>query len=170
MRRHVPRSARLLASSLLLVMLGGAGRAQESDAHALYETHCAGCHAPHARELVAEKLDLAEGVLVSRKTGQPVAALLGQGHGGLSGGQLALLVRQMTDIRLSDQLFYHKCATCHGRMRELARSHLVLRDGQIVGRYSGRDIAAFMTGHGRLTPEEVPEMLEKMRSHLAQSD
>lgn len=170
--------SRCLVSTVLLAGLAGwtissgEGRAQEvADPHQIYETQCAGCHAPHARELVTETLDMADGVLISRRSGQPVASVLRQGHGGLSETQIDVMVWLLRDIRLSDQTFYRKCATCHVTMRELARTYLRLdAKDQVVGRYTGTDIAAFLPGHGRLAPDEVPEMLAKMRSHLGISD
>lgn len=151
---------------LAAIIIGAPGHAQTLDPHQIYETQCAGCHAPHARELVSEKLDMDAATLVSRKTARPLAEFLRAGHGGLTADQIDRLVRHMTDIRLSNQIFNRKCAICHVRMRELVGTDLVLQEGRVVGRYTGTDIEEFLFDHGRLLPQEVPEILDKMREHL----
>lgn len=42
------------------------------------------------------------------------------------------------------------------RPAALVRDHLVVRDGVLQGRESGRPVADFLTRHGNLKPDEVP--------------
>ena len=51
-------------------------------------------------------------------------------------------------------LYQEKCRICHDRARYLARQNLVLRNGQLVGRYTGADIKRLLSYHGRLSDEE----------------
>jgi hypothetical protein len=46
--------------------------------------------------------------------------------------------------------FREHCAICHDHARELARLELIIVDGRLRGRYSGRDMAEFLKEHGRL--------------------
>ena len=134
---------------------------QGVDPHAIYEDRCAGCHAPHSRDLVVEMLELRGADLFTKGRGQPLDAFL-QGHRrtGLSPVEIDALLTHFSAILQSGGIFRDKCTPCHERARELARSFLVERQDRIVGRYSGRDIEAFLAGHGRLEAEEVKPIVE----------
>ncbi len=55
---------------------------------------------------------------------------------------------------LSDGLDKTKCRFCHDPAKNLARRTLTLRDGQLVGRYSGRSVEDLLSYHGRLHGDE----------------
>ena len=71
------------------------------------------------------------------------------------------------DIELSGGLFEKKCRICHDRAVKLARTELTIKDGRLVGRYSKRDIATFLAGHGRLTADEVPLIVDMLKRQIA---
>lgn len=152
---------------LCLAICGaGAGLAQELDPHRVYEQKCSGCHAPHAGDFVWDSLtDTADG-LAGRKSGRPLRDFLEQGHGRLSAPEIDALLEQFALIRQSGRLFRTKCRICHDSAVELARHDLILEDDRLTGRYSGRDIADFLNGHGRLTPSETEQMIEVLTRAL----
>lgn len=141
--------------------------AQQIDQHALYESRCAGCHESHAGKFVRANIDLVDGVLVGRGSGRSARALLESGHGRLSPEEVDVLFTHLASIQSSGFVFQDKCAICHVTAAELARASLILRDGELYGRYSGRDITEFLAGHGRLGSEEVPDMLNVLRRQLS---
>lgn len=157
---------------LSLLVLSGAQTgilaAEDVDRHAIYEGSCAGCHEPHAGDFVRNNIDLVDGNLLGRSTGLPVRAFLEGGHGRLSSEQIELIVAHLGTIRTSGFVFRNKCAICHVSAVELARRELILRDGVLTGRYSGRTIAEFLADHGRLTTEEVPDMVTTLSRQLPQ--
>jgi len=55
---------------------------------------------------------------------------------------------------------------CHSRAVGLARGRLILSDGKLVGRYTGRDIEAFMENHGRLEGAEVSTIVRMLERQL----
>ncbi|SNS07620.1 hypothetical protein [Antarctobacter heliothermus] len=140
--------------------------AQQTDAHQLYEGACAKCHAAHAGDFVFESLMMTGDGLVGRSNGVPVFEFLASGHGRISAAEVAVLMRHFTSIQEGSQLFQQKCYVCHQRAVLLSEVKLITRDGQLTGRYSGRDIADFLAEHGRLTPEEVPVILERLTTNL----
>ncbi|WP_346910644.1 hypothetical protein [uncultured Roseibium sp.] len=140
--------------------------AQETDPHAIYEQSCARCHAAHAGDFVHDRLDLKEGRLVSTSSGKDVEAFLSGGHGRLEAAERQILIDQLIAIRQSGRLFHDKCLTCHDRAVEFARSRLIVKDGVLVGRYSGEDTGQFLRGHGRLTPDEVDTMIDVLKRQL----
>ena len=71
-------------------------------------------------------------------------------------------------IQKSGRLFRKKCEICHVRAVDVARDKLILRDGELVGRYTGRDTALFLTNHGRLTAEEILVMVEVLKRQVLQ--
>ena len=157
-----------LLFSAVVAVGAGAAFAQAGDPHALYEQRCGKCHSPHAGAFVAESLERRDGKVVGRDSGRELRAFLARGHGRLASDDVDVMVAHLTSILAAGGLFREKCLICHGRAKELARLELILRDGRVTGRYSGRDIAVFLAGHGRLEPDEVPTivlMLERQLAH-----
>ena len=64
-------------------------------------------------------------------------------------------------------IFRDKCTLCHRNAVRLARIWLIVRDGRLVGRYTGRDIEAFLHNHGRLSDEEVGIVIKMLKRQLA---
>jgi hypothetical protein len=140
--------------------------AQTSDPHWLYEQHCSGCHTPHAGDFVRENLVLSDDKLVGRKSGRELRTVLESGHGKLKPDEIETIVTLMTNIQQSGRLFQEKCMICHDRAVTLARSELILKDGELIGRYSKRDIEQFLSTHGRLSPDEVTKMVNVLKRQL----
>lgn len=163
----------IAALSALAILIAPVALASEADPHQLYEIKCAGCHSPHAGDLVWLELDTGQEPLVGRNSGRSVAALLEGGHGRLAPAETAVLVEHFQAIRASGQLFRAKCRMCHDTASGLVRRSLILRDGRLTGRYSRRDIAEFLMVHGRLTPPEAQQMLgvlERIAASSARTD
>lgn len=152
---------------LVLASWSGSVLAQQLDPHKLYEESCAGCHAPHARDFVFESLFATDAGLVGKRSGGSLQAFLDAGHGRLSPVEVEVLVDHFLSIQRSGRLFHKKCKICHVSPVELAQLELVLRDGRLVGRYSGRDTAQFLSGHGRLTAAEVPIVMDVLQRQLS---
>ncbi|MCE8547535.1 hypothetical protein KBY25_17050 [Ruegeria pomeroyi] len=163
----MPRISLPLLTALLALFLAAPARAQSVDPHRLYEERCAGCHLSHAGDFVWQDLALTQEGLTGQRSGRSVAAMLKAGHGRLTPQEVAILLAHFDMIRASGQLFRQKCRACHVSARDLARHSLILREGELTGRYTDRDIAAFLVGHGRLTPEQVAQMLEVLKRATA---
>lgn len=157
-RRWVP--AAMLA---MTIVPAGAGAA---DPHAVYERRCARCHEGHAGDFVAKSLIRREGQIVGRDSGTEIGAFLAAGHGRLSAAELPVVVSHLNAIFESGGLFRTHCRICHDPAVNLARRELTLRDGRVVGRYSGRDIRTFMENHGRLEGEEVDTVMRMLERQL----
>lgn len=132
---------------------------QEVDPHRIYENSCSGCHSPHSGDFVWDELNVSDGVLVGARSGRAVEIYLRSGHGGVTPDKAEVLLAHFRIIRDSGGIFIEKCRICHVTAVELVRNNLILDEGKLTGRYTGRDIGAFLDGHGRLSPEEVSEML-----------
>lgn len=55
-----------------------------------------------------------------------------------------------------------RCAQCHGKVSEFARQSLLINDGNLVGRTSGRKLADFLLTHGRVKPDEVQSLVSSL--------
>lgn len=130
------------------------------DPHRLFADHCGRCHG-HAGPFARESLKLQNGEVVGRKSGVPVRAFLPTHMGKPSKTTIDVLVDTFRLQLARAGLYQDRCTICHARAKKLARSKLIIRDGQLVGRYSGADTAAFLSGHGRLTADEAI-MVERM--------
>lgn len=152
--------------SLFLLCFLGASQVRAQDAHEIYERACAACHAPHAGAFVKAETRLSGGVLFGATSGRAVRNMLEQGHGRLSDAETRLLGTHLAWMAQNDQLFARKCTICHDRAVRLARDKLILRDGELIGRYTGRNTASFLSGHGRLTPDQVAPMIKMLTRQL----
>lgn len=163
-----PRFTARFSILLWLVVAGSpALHAETLDPHALYERLCAGCHAAHAGDFVPDSLVRLGDRIVGRENGKELRAFLAAGHGRLAPGDVDAMVAHLTFILETGGLFREKCLICHDRAVVLARRELVLRDGRLIGRYTGRDIAAFLENHGRLDGAEVATIVRMLERQLA---
>ena len=123
------------------------------DPHEVFESRCTACHG-HAGAFVRENLTLADGVLQGLANGRAVAPFLAHHRGGAAPDEVAVLVDMFQRQLAWGSLFETRCRDCHRSARGLALQKLIVRDGVLRGRYSGRDIAVFLKHHGRTTPAE----------------
>ncbi len=153
----------------LAVVIGITPRAssQTIDPHRLYEQNCSQCHEPHAGEFVRNRLVRSGEELIGSKSRRNLRTILEAGHCKLTPQEIDAILLHFMNIDQSGQLYENKCRICHDRAVIMARMNLVLKDGRLVGRYSGKNIEQFLSRHGRLEPNEVSEMLAVLRRQLA---
>jgi cytochrome c5 len=148
-----------------LLLWAGAAVAQPApDPHDLFESRCLSCHG-HAGSFARDHLRLGEeGIVTSR--GLPLAPFLETHRGGLPAAAVAPLLAMFRQQLSTDALYQTTCRFCHDRARDFALRNLILRDGQLTGRYSGHVIADFLAGHARLTADEARMMTAILRGFL----
>ncbi|SLN28299.1 hypothetical protein PEL8287_01275 [Roseovarius litorisediminis] len=132
--------------------------------HELFEERCLSCHG-HAGPFMRDHVTLDENTLTSSR-GQSLDDFLDHHAGGLSAPEKALFLDVFRAQITSEGLFESKCRNCHDRAFEFARLRLAIRDDRLVGRYSGNDIAEFLTRHGRLSGSEAQQMTNALRALL----
>ena len=157
---------RAVAVIAFLLCLPPATQAQPIDPHALFEEKCGRCH-EHAGTFAREKLTVTNGEVVGRRSGKPVLKTLASHFGKLSEAEAGLIVDMFRRQILSDGLYKAKCRFCHDPAKKLARQTLILREGQLVGRYSGRSIEDLLSYHGRLGGDEQKTVLDMLTWQLA---
>ncbi|MCL5778385.1 hypothetical protein M1105_15500 [Limibaculum sp. FT325] len=162
-------SGAVLATCLGLAMQAGAqtGAAPqdaEPDFHAIWEARCLSCHG-HAGAFARERLTLEAGEVRGRG-GRDLRPFLARHGGGLPPDQVELFLDVLARQLASGGFYERECRICHDSARELARLRLVLRDGRLMGRYSGREIATFLVGHGRMSEAEAEAMTEALAAIL----
>ena len=138
-----------------------------NDPHELYEQRCGTCHEPHGGDFVSKHLRRVDSKLLGRHTGKELRTFLEHGHGELSPDEVDVMVLHLTSILDRGALYREKCLICHDRAVLLARLHLIMRDGRLVGRYTGRDIGMFLENHGRLEKAEMSTILEMLATQLS---
>lgn len=152
------------AASILFFCLPAA--AQGIDPHLVYEQNCAGCHAPHGGEFVAESVTVSNGELVGKGSQRPVSDLLASGHGKLSEPEIEALLQHFSAIQETGNLFMERCVFCHDRAVVFARRELIIRDGVLYGRYSKRNAEEFLPGHARLDGSQAEMMVDVLKRQL----
>lgn len=149
---------RVLLSSILawLMLFPTAEGAQAIDPHAVFEKRCSRCHEQHGGDFAQKTLTLTpDGKLLGKKTAVRVEEFLADHFGKPSEYDIAALVDMFTRQLRSGGLFKQKCRVCHTNAKRLARTKLMLRDGQLVGRFTARKMREFLARHGRLEGDEV---------------
>ena len=66
-----------------------------------------------------------------------------------------LLAQASTEPRFKD-----RCGGCHETAAGLARDSLVVQDGVLYGKETGRPVAEFLKRHGRVRPDEIPFLVD----------
>lgn len=152
--------------SACLAVWSVCGEAQSLDPHVIYEQKCAACHTPHAGEFVESSLGATDQGLIAKSSNRLLRDFLDGGHGRLSAPEVDVLMEQFEFMRESGSLFRDKCIICHDNAARFARLKLILREDVLTGRYSGREIATFLLGHGRLEASEAERMVEVLTRQL----
>ena len=140
--------------------------AQGGDPHQLYEQRCAGCHVAHAGTFAHESLITSEGGVFGRNSNEELGAFLRAGHGNLSAKEIETIIEHLISILRSGRLFRKKCRICHDRAVIFARRKLIIKDGELIGRYTKRRIRQFLLNHGRLNADELPVLLDALKRQL----
>lgn len=166
--------ALIAGSSVLAGLLGppAASLAQvpAKDPHAVYEQRCGGCHNEHGADLARQKLKLAAGNVVVARTGRDLETLLKKHHGvQLTAGEWPALAALFKLGMATGGVYQLRCARCHETAVKLAREKLAVSDGRLVLRGSGKDVAAFLAGHGETQANEMDGLLQALRFHVETS-
>ncbi len=127
--------------------------AQAIDPHSLFETRCGRCHG-HAGPFARKTLLIEDGELVIQESRQRLLDFLPNHFGKLTRDEVTSLLEAFQRQVETGGLYQKKCRVCHDRARYLARRNLVLRNGQLVGRYTGTDIKRLLSYHGRLSDDQ----------------
>ena len=152
----------LLAGSLV-IGLDGAG-AQVPERPGLYFERCGRCHGG-AGELAVKSLTVVDGRLVGRKSGRDVAEFLKRHYGRLSAEEREIVTQALLRVAQGRGRFKVRCGICHESAEALARLELILVEGELRGRYTGRMIADFLIGHGTRSADEAAFFTDVLRRH-----
>ncbi|WP_448190948.1 hypothetical protein [Azospirillum sp. sgz301742] len=141
----------------LMIVSPGFADADTFDLHWFWEQRCEDCHG-HAGAFARRALSVEDGKLLGRHHRDDLMLFL-QNH-----GVPAARVKPLYDMLLAqataDPRFKDKCGGCHETAAGLVRESMVLRDGVLVGRESGRPVAEYLKRHGKLRQDEVPFFVE----------
>lgn len=132
-----------------------------ADFHRIFEDRCLSCHG-HAGDFARAALADKDGILIGTRSGRPVAEYLRKHAGGLSPTEIDLFSETFRQQLKFGAFYRQNCDICHDRAYELVRLRLILDDGKLMGRYTGRDIAAFLPNHARMTLAEAQMMLDRL--------
>ena len=120
----------------------------------LFQEKCGKCH-KQAGPLVRERLTESDGVLVGAQSGQDLRVFMRGHFGRPSAEEIGAIYGALLRIARGGGRFVVRCGICHESAEDLAQNDLVWRQGALVGRYSGRNISAFLIGHGTDSAEEA---------------
>ncbi|PWC37698.1 hypothetical protein [Azospirillum sp. TSO35-2] len=143
-----------MAMTVAVPLLFIAAPGTATDLHWFWEQTCGDCH-DHAASWARQFLTVKDGRLQGRHHTDDLLVFLGNHH------LPPDLVQPMYDMLLAqastEPRFKERCGRCHETAAELARESLVVRNGVLQGRESGRPVAQFLPRHAKLglTPEDV---------------
>ena len=156
--------ARRLA--VVVVALGVASAASALDLHQFWDQRCHECHG-HAGDFTRRHFKAEHGVLVGpHHRGEALKSFMGRHEMGPQqvDGIYAMLLAQAA----TQPVYQQKCAGCHQTAAELARASLARRDGVVVMRGSSRPLSELLQRHGKLSPEEIPVVLDSLTRVLGE--
>lgn len=134
------------------------------DLHQFWDGRCSECHG-HAGAFARSHLTIRDGQLIGRHNADLKQFLARHESGAAQAdGVYTMLLAQVQ----TKPIFQQKCTGCHDTAAEFARTSLVLRDGVVVGQQNGKPIAEFLKRHGKLAPDEVPEIVESLTRVLGE--
>ena len=149
----VALAAQLLASPVQ----AAAGPDATVDPHMLFEARCQRCHG-HAGEFAREHLFLGDSKVLGKRTGGGLARFLKRHQGGVTEHEMTALFDAFQRQLAYGPLFQERCRACHLSARDLAKHQLILTDNGLIGRYSGKRMAAFLERHGTFGDEEAEQL------------
>jgi hypothetical protein len=144
-RRHLAasRTARWI---VLLVGIGllPAQPAGAVDLHAFWDSRCGTCHG-HAADFARQFLSVEDGKLLGRHHRDDLKRFLANHY--LPAELIDPVTAMMAAQVAAMPRFKTQCGGCHASAAALVREGLVIRDGTLVARKSGRPIDAFLAQH-----------------------
>jgi hypothetical protein len=150
----------------LTIFTAISGSARADDYPGLYFDRCGRCHGT-AEALFDRKAALRDGKVVGRRSGRDLRVFLGSHFARRDKAEVDAIYAELLRFARDGGRFKQQCTICHVSAESLARKSLVLRDGELFGRYSGRRIADFLPGHGRLaTPADAAFFDKVLRRNL----
>jgi len=149
--RKIYRANRATALGAIAALIAGVSAAA---GQGLYFERCGACHGP-AGQLTQDGLVFDGEVLRTRRAQVDLRDFLHSHRGSLSTSEIETVIGELRRVAQGRGRFQEKCGICHPSARTLARNKLVIRDGVLVGRYSGREMDTYLAGHGRLVAADV---------------
>lgn len=133
--------------------------AADLDLHVYWEQRCESCHG-HAGAFARRFLHLENGQLSGVHPVGDLNQFLRNHY--LNDDLIAPVTAMLKAQVVSRPLFSEKCAGCHGSAAQFVRQSLVMKDGVLTGRLSGRTVADFLNAHGKLEPGQKDIMLDTL--------
>lgn len=152
---------------LAAACLAPAAAAQDRPPRGLFQERCAGCHEGVGR-LVEDRLVLEDGVLRGRYGGEDLRTFLRDHVDGLRPRQVERLYAVLLRVAQGRGRFQERCAICHVTAEDLVHERLILADGVLRGRYTGREVGEYLLRHGTSSAEEAA-FFERLLARIAGS-
>lgn len=144
----------VFALAFLVPLLLPTSPGKATDLHQFWEQTCGDCH-PHAGAFAQRFLTMKDGKLQGRHHTDDLIVFLQ--HHYLPQNLVQPMYEMLLAQASTGPRFKERCGRCHESASDLARESLVVRDGVLHGRESGRPVAEFLPRHAKLglTPEDV---------------
>ncbi len=164
-RSRLPAGLGTWLMSALFALLASATAAAERDLHAYWDDRCKECHGD-AGAFARKTLHVRQGRLVGAHHGADLERFL-QNHY-LADDLVAPVMQMLQAQATTSPVFKEKCSECHGAASEFARKALVMKDGTLTSRTSGRPVRDYLRRHGGLAPEQVAPMVTTLERVLGE--
>ena len=153
---------------LVLCIWGAAPRlaegAEARSGHGPYQELCSRCH-PTAGDFASDHLIIKEGILITRRRKQEVLDFLLDHRGGVTEAEATHLRAMLRRHVVSGSFFQKHCRICHERASSMARRKLIVKNGELFGRYTDRRLKTFLSVHGRSNDAEGEQLYDILKRH-----
>lgn len=160
--RH--RLRRAIGVGIIMLGLASLHAAHGFDLQAFWENRCKDCHGS-VEAFARQRLSVVDGRLQGRHHVENLKRFMGQHEMGPEHVE-GIYAMQLAQVS-TGTVYQQKCAGCHKTEAEFARESLVMKDGVVTGRMTGRPVAEFLKRHGKLSAEEQPAVIEMLTRALS---
>lgn len=139
-------------SFCLLLLFFSPANAGGIDLHALWDDRCAECHG-HSADFAREFLKVSGGLLQGRHHVLDLHRFLE--HHYPPANQVDALYQMLLAQTNTPPRFGAECGNCHGKAADFLRDSLLLKDGELKSRRSGKSVQQFMQSHRDMTRDDI---------------
>jgi hypothetical protein len=138
-----------------------------TDLHDMWDGRCKDCHG-HAGTFARQTLHIDGGRLAGRHHGADELPRFLRNHY-LADEWVEPVMQMLVAQAATAPTFAQRCSNCHGTAAEFARRSLAMKDGQLIGRASGRTVAETLRNHGGLAAADIEPMVRTLIRVLAET-
>ena len=137
---------------LAILMLFSSFSIAGTDLHWLWDNRCAECHG-HSADFARQFLHISDGQLQGAHPARDLKLFL-RNHYSPTAEVDAIYSMLLAQVTTAPR-FKAECSNCHDSASWFIRNSIIVQDGELVSRYSGKSVREFMQTHRKLDRDDI---------------